>query len=846
MDTASGDAWYYKLGIGGNWTSTKALAGFNTANTTGADSVASILAVAFSPNFASDQVMTVVCKDTADARTTLEMLSVSTTVAASTWNQASGFTNYPVAIEKTEGNGILAECASIALAPTYLGGDEVERIAFVGIIDTVTDASESGVYRLEDYTDKAIMTSKQIYSVAYDGVTCVAGETNTIVWRSSDPLSSIPTFYATATTKAPGGAANPVLAWAGTSVVAVTSGIQSALSVSVDDGKSFSDISLIDTSLTTIDGIAVSSDGTHIYMVTNDGTNTSLWRMASQWRRVLSIPGDTGYIVRMAPDNADVVYAASTDSAAPLYYSKEGGDAKWYSRASIVVADLAVESEDVAYLAPKSSKAVRKTTNAGFTWGTAEDTLLAGGYVNTIACIGEDKVVVGSDSGYVCYSADGNDSWNKINIQVGNSSTPVQVTADGLETGDHIWASNTGNVYRWTIGQTATDPWKSMAMMYGPNAAKGILLAEGYLYALAADSTIKRNGAPTMPDPAPPHSSTIDTGTFSVTASPSALGASTSETMTKLWVPSGGVLYSYMDTLAGVSIELLSPPDGAEVKINTISGYAADVAFSWKKPNKVTACSIEIALAVRGDKVKDIKDMGTPGPSGGVVIGPGGSELSPPPGSGPRLTVMDTRMQYVPGTTYYWKVKASLPISSDWSETRSFTIEAASALAPAIGSPANGATVTNTTPAFSWSPVAGTVTYEFQVAADTTFGAPLVNEKLTSTAYQATKALEVGKTYFWRVRALEPIPGEWSTIANFAVGEAVEPGPPPTAPPVEVTVPEIEIPPITVPPAQVTVEQPTEPAAPVISETLLWVIIIIGAILVIALIVLIVRTRRTV
>jgi hypothetical protein len=199
-----------------------------------------------------------------------------------------------------------------------------------------------------------------------------------------------------------------------------------------------------------------------------------------------------------------------------------------------------------------------------------------------------------------------------------------------------------------------------------------------------------------------------------------------------------------------------------------------------------------------------------------------------------------------PGTTYYWAVQSSSPLSSGLSSMpgRAFTIEPGTAVAPTIGSPANGGTITDgAAAAFSWSPVAGAVTYEFQLATDTTFAQPLYSETLASTGVQPGIPLEVGMTYFWRVRALEPVQGDWSTIANFSVAAPEE------APVTEVTVPDITIPEITIP--EITVPEPKvvieeAPEEPAISEGLLLAIIIIGAVLVIAVIVLIVRTRRQV
>jgi hypothetical protein len=98
-----------------------------------------------------------------------------------------------------------------------------------------------------------------------------------------------------------------------------------------------------------------------------------------------------------------------------------------------------------------------------------------------------------------------------------------------------------------------------------------------------------------------------------------------------------------------------------------------------------------------------------------------------------------------------------------------------------------------------------------------------------------------GTTYYWRIRVATPIRSGWSEVRSFTVEEATVT--PPVViedrPPDEITV---EVPDVivNVPP---TVEVP---AAQTITPAWIYVIIVIGAILVIAVIILIVRTRRAV
>jgi len=196
----------------------------------------------------------------------------------------------------------------------------------------------------------------------------------------------------------------------------------------------------------------------------------------------------------------------------------------------------------------------------------------------------------------------------------------------------------------------------------------------------------------------------------------------------------------------------------------------------------------------------------------------------------------------IPGTTYYWRVSAATPISSAFSETRKFVVEPTAASVPTISSPVNGGSIDSTSPAFSWTPAVGATMYQFQLSTDPAFGTTLADEQVAAAGIMPAVTLDRGSTYFWRVRAIEPIEGGWSTVANFIVAmEAAAPTPPVVIE--TVPAPQINIP--AAPPATV-VEIPPAPAVEKIAPAYIWAIIIIGAVLVIAVIVLIVRTRRQV
>ena len=155
----------------------------------------------------------------------------------------------------------------------------------------------------------------------------------------------------------------------------------------------------------------------------------------------------------------------------------------------------------------------------------------------------------------------------------------------------------------------------------------------------------------------------------------------------------------------------------------------------------------------------------------------------------------------------------------------------AAAEAPEISAPVVGAVDVSVTPTLAWEAVAD-ATYEVQIAQDATFG--ILDEAATSptNAYIVTTALAEGQSYYWRVRAVTDAgAGDWAT----GVFTTATPEPEPTPP---IIIEETE-------PPEITVEIPQQ-VTQAIDPGLLWAIVGVGAVLVISLIVLIIRTRRAV
>jgi len=138
---------------------------------------------------------------------------------------------------------------------------------------------------------------------------------------------------------------------------------------------------------------------------------------------------------------------------------------------------------------------------------------------------------------------------------------------------------------------------------------------------------------------------------------------------------------------------------------------------------------------------------------------------------------------------------------------------------------------------FNWEPLKWSTGYEFQLAKDAAFKSLILNltgDKALGnvTSYQLTEALAYSTTCYWRVRGISATgSSDWSAGVGFTtMAEPVEALPP-------VVVEEYQ-------PPDIIVEVPPAPAP--VSPGWIWAIVIISAVLVIAVIVLIVRTRRSI
>jgi hypothetical protein len=814
-----------------------------------------VQSIAFSPNFASDKVLTAVTNNATSTTTHLEIFSFATKRG----NAAAGFVGYPVNIL-----GTTSTAADIALAPTYLGADDTLRTAFIAL----TSGAAGGVFRMDDVTKRDFGIAASFSSVDFNGTDLVAGAAaSNTVYYSANALAAIASVTVTATTslQRPGAAATTAteVAWAGTNVVAGTTGAGSSFSVSKDKGVTFNDISLIDTTIGIMPDVAVTKDGTVVFLLTNSATQTSLWRKTTVWERILNpvfsagtnSAGSPGYLLRLSPDasnniSANIYLVNTAIGSLDLYYSADSGEKSWALKPNLLSTpvDLAVESAQVAY-ALTPTGAVSKTNNAGFTWETAIATGLGNGHV--IRSLKKDQLVVGGTAGGVAWTTDGNltvTSW-KMTATQPYTTGAVHVTGDKIETGGFLYVATeasgtTDSVKRLNFGAAT---WTDIMDQDVMGAGQGIEINDGVLYvvSLFTDNTTHLHRTLT-----PGTATSTSNWEGHETAVPTLAGGTPTNVYSKepqsfkvgggkLWAinnTAANRLDSFLDTLYKTAPTASLPADAAAPVTNPVTGESQDMVFSWAKLSDTTSYNLEIALdAAFTQKVKTVLFTPVPANTDPVVAIVGRNQ--------PALTAYP----FEPGTTYYWRVQAKEPLDSPYTAARSFTFT--SLEKPfALGGPAVGANDVSIKPILSWSEYKGAKWYEVTMSEDPTFAIPEWSHNVVGLVYGVVDPLKYGTTYYWRVRGVTADPfvqgtkvitpaGPYMTGAFTTMAEPTTAVAPTTPPPPQVIISTAPAP----PPQVITVEKSVPAAIP---EWMLLTIILIGAILVVALIVLIVRTRK--
>ncbi len=744
------------------WHGTRTFSGFATDNETAA--------LTFSPSFTNDATILAATDNTGtNAGVRVQILNIDSKL----WNNAAGFADFPYTIINNTGINRLSS-ASLALDPGYASNAPNTFKLFVGLtVDgDVSANATSGIYRLTDYlpiVQRDIILDTEIHSLAFDGSILMAGSYNTTtVYRITNPyakLPSSPRISSSENTKSPGGNDKTLVAWLGGNIVAGTSGDESAFAEANDSSIIFNDISLIDTAISKAKDVAVSKDGKKIYLVSENGTDTSVWSFDTTWRRVLNPRNKTNFIIRIAPSNANIIYLAETGTI-NLYYNNAGGTTPWHLYISAIgIHDMSVESSQVIYVL-SATGAVSKGTKNGLLWGNTNPTGLNNGA--TIVSANTNIVFAGSQDGYIAYTYDGGVSWTKIPQAV--QSGAVQVIADQNFAANKIIYAATdmhhGNIKKWCIGTSTT--WLDIFNVDIPDGVYGLAIISNVLYALADtphQSTLWRLLSPTEAEEesiawtsSSTNITTDPTDPFvELNAVPQALKASKD----KLWAVKTNDtnrLYSYTDVIIDAKATLLTPTQGYLVPVYDKTGLAYDEIFSWQRPSMATGFELVIAEDVNFNRIITtipVRPTDTLNPVIHVIVGP--------------KQVGAAHVIFTPAHYYYWKVRVIEPSYSLYSEIWNFTIEPIRAAVPPIINPIQGEITSITNINLSWLPLVETTEYRFVLDDNLPMDSPIVDTLLDKTSITLNVTLQYGVTYFWLVRSTKPVLSDWSDVGIFII-----------------------------------------------------------------------------
>jgi len=764
-----------------------------------------------------------------------------------------------------------------------------------GVFRTGTYSIVGGNYSLTQ-----CMTGTPINSVAWDGTNLMAAQqgyfpTGAPVWRCNNPLATSGwSFMLSSSLKTPGtGNATLVLfnggngfAFSSNNSTPNTDQSGTMIGKSTDYGAGFNGIALGPfNSFGTMDDFFVMPDGSRTYAVTSDNRDLMVWRLDGRtWQRVALLAGKGAetWLVRADKDNKDIVWIARK-GAGTMYKSADGGSS-WSPRTCLYnIQDFAVQDAGTVYVIITGSTTFTKSINGGTTFLTPATVVFpsGGGNCFSINLLSDNNMLIGGTAGGFAYSTDGGTTFASPGGLKPPGDGNVLATATGLATGDWIFAvsdagaphANNG-VYAWKIGTTNMGSFNAGQLTRG---CTGIALSNGVLYVLEnnpTNNTVRRFLNPTKPQipgggVAAANDNFANAGTYDQTIMINALQAAAEGTTNTLWARAWVVgtifparnsadtldsLTDYLTTAADAPVTTY--PANVIIPINSISGAVAAFPFQWNAPPSLAASQASVpGLGYNYNLGVYLDQAGTVFIAGGMAAGVLGAASAQSlcavssggmAGGAAATQFTGAAGTAAPGTTYYWRVRVfgGAPALSQWSAMQTFVVEQLVAIVPIIASPANGGEVNTVNPGFSWSPIANATSYRFELSTTDNFSNIVytADPATAGASVPSTITLTRGMQYFWHVKTLTPLEGEWSTTANFIVAEL-----PPTSPtPTITTVPQPTITAIITQPQATTTQVVINQETNEVNPSYIWAIIIVGAVLVIAVIVLIVRTRRSV
>jgi photosystem II stability/assembly factor-like uncharacterized protein len=746
-----------------------------------------VYAVAFSPNYTSDRQLIAVTTNETDT------LIASKTGDAG-WSAATGRAKLSRDNTKPLTPVPLAGSATIAFPGNYNADPASGSSIFFAAIETGT--GEGDVYRINDAETQAQATATDLNAgekygfknIDFSGLTAagnypatvlIAGEANS----SRTYTSTDGGLNWTRSLKEPSGDAVTCLLidsnFAATGrIYAATSGTNSALSISRDRGATWNQLSLIDTTIDTIADLAPSprySVDNTLFMLTFGGGH-SLWRSrdsGNTWERILTYhPGgvDTLKLVGLPPrygDDCQTIFIAGVSNGNTAVWQSTDDGQSYRCRlthdpvtgGSFPIDVWAMLDETSFFIGSYdgSNSIVYLTTSSGFVYN--EGTPVGNQSLNSLAIspfYQQDGVILAGDTnGNVYLSTDNNTSFRPL---PGDAASPpltgsvasafdphfnqnhtVYAASDSPDGGIHCFVIPTG--HEWS-SIDATLPAGAMINRLA-------IANEGTLYAANSNAN---GGLERCLSPASTTNTVFERLTRYLPA-----GA----TLSGLWQCSHHLwsidtantsLLTFSDTLTAPATQIT--PANRVSGIGSLSSHTVrNIVLNWEMLEGATSyqwqCDYSSEFASVSGSLGDTTSA-----------------------SSVRLPALE------PATTYHWRVRASAPVLSPWSEKWSFTTSLdTEAVTLKPESPAAGATGVPGKPSFQWTAIIGASSYELLVAANADFEHPVIvrtdKYSVPTNVWQCDVSLDYNTTYYWKVRAIsESTSSPWSSAGIFTTESA--------------------------------------------------------------------------
>jgi hypothetical protein len=663
-------------------------------------------------------------------------------------------------------------------------------------------------------TQNTLVHSLAVMGNISEAEVLVGRKDSTTIKRCTDPTTSTITWRSS--TKSPSGstsAPNTIVMWSPTSDTgyAATSGSHSGLFTTADGGANWDGLSLLEISaqgnMWMVDMVAADTNNMFL-LLQDDGSSRKeqLFKTTDggdSWMRVWADEG-------MAYLAASPEYA--TDST--LFVGEIGTRVWKTSNGGESFVGLTAPADLTAIAAVDGSTYYTGHSANFYKSGRWSPATGVQGNVRSIVIAPDGTIYIGNDGGTCQKSMD--DGKNFIPVGPGGSIGSSGNVWLALDPGssDKLYAGADDGIYTFKDGVDSL--WTKFQSL--SDDCTGVVLSpDGTLYAGSSygDDGVYRSVSPAGPPPdIEPHCMAKD-------------------------LPSGAEVED-ITVVSGSNVVYVIISDVERGKFDLGPGSSnAFLVYSWEDP---LAVALEQSSPKNGSTVPSpsadlkIKALGIPALSYEFWYADN-------PDFDDKKTITDiegsvgTTVELKAGKVYYWKarVEKSGPSamyskwSAVWTVTRALSETGTSST---VTSPAPGATGVSLTPTFQWDSVPGAMSYELELADNPFYANSQVKKPLSHNVWTWDVPLEYNTTYYWRVRAVgADASGPWSEGAFTTMAMVVDE-------PDQIIVPAPEQP-------DVIVNVPEAPApTAVIPGGYLLAIIIIGAVLVIAVIVLIVRTRR--